>query len=176
MPAVLDLAAVGVVLGRYRPGDNKSPLGRRTVSIYLTESNPDLSRVKPGRFVDHPFPAPDYYIGRQPGKDRGGVPVWLPNRIPEIESWAQARVGPGVGGGRPYRDGTPARRGVGPPVPTLAEGYVACGECKHPIEQHGKDGCATCKRCKETSWTRPMIRGARQAAGLAADYTLSPRT
>lgn len=88
MPAVLDLTAVGVILGRLRPGKDK-PLTAKTVSAYLTGS-------KNGRYADHPFPTPDGYVGR--------APYWLAARVPEIEAWAKTRAGQGVGGGRPRKN------------------------------------------------------------------------
>lgn len=42
----------------------------------------------------HPFPEPDVEID-------GGVPGWLPERLPEIERWRAGMPGRGVGGGRP---------------------------------------------------------------------------
>jgi hypothetical protein len=68
--------------------------------VYLSASEPG------GRYHDHPFPAPSGHLRRanSDGTDTGGVPYWLPDRIPAIEQWAQTRVGPGVGGGRPRAD------------------------------------------------------------------------
>lgn len=45
------------------------------------------------RYADHPFPAPDGHIGIGP--------YWSAHRDQEILDWAAARVGKGVGGGRP---------------------------------------------------------------------------
>ncbi|WP_230422795.1 hypothetical protein [Prauserella cavernicola] len=42
----------------------------------------------------HPFPEPDVEID-------GGVPGWLPSRLPEIERWREGMPGRGAGGGRP---------------------------------------------------------------------------
>lgn len=76
---VLDRAAVAALLG-VKP---------KTISQYLVESHGD------GRYVAHPFPAPDGYIGRGPW--------WRREREAEIHAWAAARPGQGVGGGRPRR-------------------------------------------------------------------------
>ncbi|GLY38971.1 hypothetical protein Amsp01_049950 [Amycolatopsis sp. NBRC 101858] len=46
---------------------------------------------------DHPFPEPDAVTGRTPG--------WSRERREEIERWEAARPGPGVGGGRPRKEG-----------------------------------------------------------------------
>lgn len=74
---VLDRAAVAALIG-VRP---------KTISQYLVESKP------PGRYQDHPFPAPDGYIGRGP--------YWLRRREQDIRKWAESRPGQGAGGGRP---------------------------------------------------------------------------
>lgn len=91
MPPVLDLAAVGVVLGRLRTGSaagyGDAPLTAKTVSAYMTESRPG------GRYENHPFPEPDGYVAK--------APFWMATRIPEIEAWALNRAGQGAGGGRP---------------------------------------------------------------------------
>ncbi|WIV59044.1 hypothetical protein [Amycolatopsis nalaikhensis] len=55
----------------------------------------------------HPFPEPDVEID-------GGVPGWLPERLPEIELWREGMPGRGAGGGRPTlrpadEPGTPTR-------------------------------------------------------------------
>jgi len=42
------------------------------------------------------FPEPDVTVG--------GVPGWLPARLPEIRAWKDSRPGQGVGGGRSARD------------------------------------------------------------------------
>jgi hypothetical protein len=42
----------------------------------------------------HQFPEPDVEID-------GGVPGWLPSRLPEIEQWRAGMPGRGAGGGRP---------------------------------------------------------------------------
>lgn len=47
--------------------------------------------------ADHPFPVPDYEIG----KDRP-TPGWLPTREQEIRRWHADRPGQGAGGGRPW--------------------------------------------------------------------------
>ena len=80
----LDCTAVGIILGRCA---GRKPLAARTVSTYMTQST-----TPGGRYVDHPFPAPNNYIGRHP--------YWLPDRVPEIEHWARTRVGQGT---RPKR-------------------------------------------------------------------------
>lgn len=46
-----------------------------------------------GVYENHPFPAPDAFVGRNP--------IWYPERAAEIKRWAGERVGRGVGGGRP---------------------------------------------------------------------------
>jgi len=83
---LLDLAAVGVVLGA---AAGRGPLSARTVSAYLT-----WSRVG-GRYADHPLPAPDGY--------HSGSPYWLPGRKRELAAWARGRPGQGAGGGRPRK-------------------------------------------------------------------------
>jgi hypothetical protein len=74
---VLDRTAVAEILG-VKP---------KTISQYLVESR------DAGRYADHPFPAPDGYIGRGP--------YWLRKRELEIRRWAESRPGQGAGGGRP---------------------------------------------------------------------------
>jgi len=74
---VLDRAAVAALLG----------VQPKTISQYLVESRP------PGRYANHPFPAPSGHIGRSPYWDR--------DREDEIKQWDAGRVGQGVGGGRP---------------------------------------------------------------------------
>jgi hypothetical protein len=87
--SILDQAAVGVILGRFRDGGHTEPLAPGSVCKYLTESKGT------GRYANYPFPAPDGRVG--------GSPYWLAERIPEIEAWARGRVGRGNGGGRPVK-------------------------------------------------------------------------
>jgi hypothetical protein len=84
-PPVLDREAVAAILG----------VRAKTISQYLVESRPaEPGEDRPaGRYVSHPFPAPDGYIGRGPW--------WRRDREAEIRAWADARPGQGVGGGRP---------------------------------------------------------------------------
>jgi hypothetical protein len=77
-------ATVGAVLGLCA---GREPLAARTVSTYLTQST-----AKGGRYVNHPFPAPDGNFH--------GRPYWFTSRVPEIETWARTRPGQGAGGGR----------------------------------------------------------------------------
>lgn len=79
----LDCGTVGIIVGRC----TGKPLKARTISTYLTQST-----AENGRYVNHPFPAPDGIFR--------GRPYWLPSRVPEIELWALERPGQGAGGGR----------------------------------------------------------------------------
>jgi hypothetical protein len=47
------------------------------------------------------------------------------------------------------------------------DGYVECGECGHPIEQHDTDGCDI--GCTER-WSRAEIRRVRLREGLPARW------
>lgn len=76
---VLDRTAVALLIG-VKP---------KTISQYLVESKGE------GRYVGHPFPAPDGYIGRGP--------YWRLERAKDIEAWNAARAGQGIGGGRPRK-------------------------------------------------------------------------
>lgn len=76
-PPMLDRSAVAAIL-RIKP---------KSVSQYLTDSKPG------GRYANHPFPAPDGYVGRGPW--------WRREREAEIREWERARPGQGAGGGRP---------------------------------------------------------------------------
>ncbi|SDD86507.1 hypothetical protein [Actinokineospora iranica] len=75
----LDMAGIGRAL--------VSPVSRHAVSKWR-ERYPAGSA--------HPFPEPDVVIGDEPG-----VPGWLPDRVPEIETW---RAGLPGRIGRPRKD------------------------------------------------------------------------
>jgi hypothetical protein len=159
VPQVLSLEDVGVYLGMRKGG---KPYSGRTVGFFVSQSVPG------GRYGEHPFPAPSGYVGRQKGKETGGIPYWLPNRLGELEQWDDTR--PGRGGGASGRPRLPR--------PLLDDGYVPCAECDDPIERHLRDGCHPRKgRCKcEAVWTVPKIRGARAAAGLPELFTVEGST
>jgi hypothetical protein len=74
---VLGIADVGEIL----------KLSPETITRYMRESRGD------GRYVDHPFPAPDGRVSNSP--------YWLPVRVEELRNWRSSRPGRGVGGGRP---------------------------------------------------------------------------
>ncbi len=76
---MLDRTAVAALIG----------VQPKTISQYLTESR------EGGRYAKHPFPAPDGHIGKGPW--------WRREREQDIKTWAAARPGPGVGGGRPKK-------------------------------------------------------------------------
>ena len=85
-PPVLTRDAVAELLG----------LTPKSISTYLTESRETVgvgAKARRGRYADHPFPAPDDYIGRGPW--------WHPARKDELLKWAASRPGQGAGGGRP---------------------------------------------------------------------------
>lgn len=64
----------------------------RTICTYLSESRPGRSPSgRPFRYASHPFPPPDGRIGR--------APWWKVERAPDVQAWAEARPGQGVGGG-----------------------------------------------------------------------------
>ena len=86
-PLILDIAALGVIIGRCRPDEQW--LMPNTVNAYIRDSR------NGGRYSDIPFPEPDGHLGRKP--------YWDPARIHEIQAWARSRPGQGVGGGRPRR-------------------------------------------------------------------------
>lgn len=73
-----------------------------------------IRRYRAGsRYAEHPFPAPDGYLGI--------APYWTAGRDAEILEWAATRVGKGVGGGQPahkpkqihHRDGDPRNNDPG---------------------------------------------------------------
>ena len=56
------------------------------------------------------------------------------------------------------------------------DGYVECGECGHPIEEHGLKGCETCAGFDEPGgcaerWTKADIRRRRRELGLPGAYS-----
>ncbi|MGX6604799.1 hypothetical protein ACWKSP_22125 [Micromonosporaceae bacterium Da 78-11] len=72
----------------------------KTVSTYLYESQVKVGRgprERAGRYVKHPFPAPDGYHGK--------APWWRLERADEILMWRDSRPGRGAGGGRPRQSG-----------------------------------------------------------------------
>lgn len=90
---VLTMKEVGAILGEYRtipkpseknpnPVQNTTPLTSKSVSQYLAESK------APGRYADHPFPAPAGHIGQWP--------YWLPTQEKAIRAWAAKRRGAGA--------------------------------------------------------------------------------
>lgn len=53
-----------------------------------------IRRYRAGaRYADHPFPAPDGYLGI--------APYWNAERDDEIREWAATRPGQGASGGQP---------------------------------------------------------------------------
>jgi hypothetical protein len=95
VPATLNLAAVGRVLGTFRPDGSGAPLTAKSVSIYIQESKPG------GRYESHPFPQPAGRVGGGPG---GGAPYWTADQVSAIEEWGRNRPGQGAGGGRPWTE------------------------------------------------------------------------
>jgi hypothetical protein len=50
------------------------------------------------------------------------------------------------------------------------DGYVECGECGHPIEQHDTDGCDITECGCTEKWSRAEIRRVRLREGLPARW------